>query len=71
MKIIDSYDTLPLGIYLDIMALCEDAAMEEDDRQLQIISLLTGEDEDTLLFVGRIKGAKCPFDLEFLTWDFS
>src|SRR5574340_1025273 len=22
-------------------------------------------------FVGRIKGAKCPFDLEFLTWDFS
>lgn len=49
MKIIDSYDTLPLGIYLDIMALCEDAAMEEDDRQLQIISLLTGETEDTLL----------------------
>ena len=22
-------------------------------------------------FVGRIKGAKCPFDLQFLTWDFS
>ena len=21
--------------------------------------------------VGRIKGAKCPFDLQFLTWDFS
>ena len=21
-------------------------------------------------FVGRIKGAKCPFDLQFLTWDF-
>ena len=20
---------------------------------------------------GRIKGAKCPFDLQFLTWDFS
>src|SRR5574340_199940 len=22
-------------------------------------------------FVGRIKGAKCPLDLQFLTWDFS
>ena len=22
-------------------------------------------------FVGHIKGAKCPFDLQFLTWDFS
>ena len=22
-------------------------------------------------FVGRIKGAKCPFDLQFLTWDVS
>ena len=22
-------------------------------------------------FVGRIKGDKCPFDLQFLTWDFS
>ena len=22
-------------------------------------------------FVGRIQGAKCPFDLQFLTWDFS
>ena len=21
--------------------------------------------------VGRIKGTKCPFDLQFLTWDFS
>ena len=22
-------------------------------------------------FLGRIQGAKCPFDLKFLTWDFS
>lgn len=49
MKIIDSYDKLPLGIYLDIMALCEEGGMEEDDRQLQILALLTGESEDTLL----------------------
>lgn len=49
MKIIDSYDELPLGVYLDIVALCEDEAIDEDDRQLSIIALLTGEDEDTLL----------------------
>ena len=28
-------------------------------------------DRDFGEFVGRIKGAKCPFDLQFLTWDFS
>ena len=49
MKIIDTYDKLPLGTYLDIVALCEDPDITEDDRQLQIISLLTGEDTDTLL----------------------
>lgn len=49
MKIIDSYDKLPLGVYLDIVALCEDPDIEEDDRQMSIIALLTGEDEDTLL----------------------
>lgn len=49
MKIIDSYDKLPLGVYLDIVALVEDTDLEEDDRQLSIIALLTGEDEDTLL----------------------
>lgn len=49
MKIIDSYDKLPLGTYLDIVALVEDTTMEEDDRQLSIIALLTGETEDTLL----------------------
>lgn len=49
MKIIDSYDKLPLGIYLDIMALVEDTTLEEDDRQLSIIALLTGETEDALL----------------------
>ena len=47
MKIIDTYDKLPLGIYIDIMALCEDKDLEEDDRQLQIIALLTGETEDS------------------------
>ena len=46
------------------------------DRHAQ----LTGESSELGLsretgisgnFVGRIKGAKCPFDLQFLTWGFS
>lgn len=48
-KIIDSYATLPLGVYLDIMALCKDKDIEESDRQVRIVSLLSGIDEDTLL----------------------
>lgn len=47
-RIIDSYDRLPLGTYLDIMAACKDD-MEETDRQVRIVSLLSGIDEDTLL----------------------
>lgn len=47
-KIIDSYDILPLGTYLDIVALCREE-MEEADRQVKIVSLLSGIDEDALL----------------------
>ena len=37
-------------------------------RELVFLSRETGISGN---FVGRIKGAKCPFDLQFLTWDFS
>jgi len=47
-KIIDSYEALPLGTYLDIMAACK-AEMDETDRQIRIVSLLSGLDEDELL----------------------
>ena len=39
-----------------------------------VSALITGLIRETGIsgnFVGRIKGAKCPFDLQFLTWDFS
>lgn len=48
-KMIDSYDKLPLGIYLDILAVCEDGDMDETDRQVRIVSLLSGSDEPDLL----------------------
>ena len=38
------------------------------------IDMASSRSEETGIsgtFVGRIKGAKCPFDLQFLTWDFS
>ena len=63
------------------------AGLEEAQTGIKIsrrnINNLTYADDTTLMaeseeetrisgnFVGRIKGAKCPFDLQLLTWDFS
>lgn len=49
IHIIDSYRSLPIGDYQDILALCKDNALEELDRQVKILSILTKVDEDTLL----------------------
>ena len=46
---IDNYKSLPLGDYQDILALCKDESLEELDRQVKILSILTKMDEDTLL----------------------
>ena len=49
IHIIESYRELPLGDYQEILALCKDKGMEEFDRQVKILSILTRVDEDTLL----------------------
>lgn len=49
IKIIQSYKELPIGDYQDILALCKDESLEELDRQVKILSILTKVDEDTLL----------------------
>lgn len=49
IKIIQSYKELPIGDYQDILALCKDESLEELDRQVKILSILTKMDEDTLL----------------------
>lgn len=49
MEIINSYDKLPLGMYLEIYDLCEDQGMDDDDRQMEIISILSGKSVNELL----------------------
>ena len=41
-QIIDSYDRLPLGIYERICDMYQDGGMEDIDRQIAVIALLTG-----------------------------
>lgn len=49
IHIIDNYRELPIGDYQDILALCKDESLEELDRQVKILSILTKVKEDTLL----------------------
>ena len=49
IHIIDNYRELPLGDFQDILALCRDESLEELDRQVKILSILTKVDEDTIL----------------------
>ena len=46
---IDNYKSLTLGKYLEICQVCKDTSLEELDRQVKILSILTKMDEDTLL----------------------
>ena len=50
-----------------------DAFLKSEDfsRMALCYQFLSRETGISGNFVGRIKGAKCPFDLQFLTWDFS
>lgn len=46
---ITNYNTLPLGDYLDIVAISDDDTREANDKNLAILSILTGQSEDDLL----------------------
>ena len=46
---IDSYKSLPIEDYQKILALCKDDGLEELDRQVKILSILTGIGEDEIL----------------------
>lgn len=46
---IDNYADLPLGRYLDIEAVSRDDALEDIDRQVRIIAILSGRTERDLL----------------------
>ena len=49
IRIIQSYRELPIGDYQDIHAVCKDDSLEELDKQVKILSILTKVDENTLL----------------------
>ena len=49
MDIIDNYNRLTIGKYLEIQAVSRDESLEDIDRQAQILSILTGESEDEIL----------------------
>lgn len=49
ITIIDNYHDLMIGDYQDIASISGDESLEEIDRQVKIMTILTGIDEDTLL----------------------
>ena len=46
---ITNYKSLPLGKYLDICRVCKDESLEEIDRQVKILSILSDMPEDEIL----------------------
>lgn len=49
MDIIDNYDKLRLGQYMEIQAVSKEEGLEEIDRQVQILAILTGQDAEEIL----------------------
>lgn len=68
-KIIDSYDTLPIGLYLDILNVNEDEALDDLGRQCAIISILTGLKESDVLRLPLDEYAALSAKLAFLSID--
>ena len=46
---IDNYKSLPLGKYLDICQVCKDESLEEIERQVKILSILSDMTEEEML----------------------
>ena len=49
MDIIDNYNRLTLGRYMEIQEISRNESLEEIDKQVQILSVLTGEAEEEIL----------------------
>lgn len=49
IAIINNYRDLPIGDYMDIVAISKDEGLEEVDKQVKIISILTGRSEADIL----------------------
>lgn len=49
MDIIDNFNKLPLGLYMEIQEVSRNESLEDIDRQVQVLSILTGESEEEIL----------------------
>ena len=49
MDIIDNFNRLTLGMYQEIQAVSSNESLEDIDKQVQILSILTGEAEEEIL----------------------
>lgn len=49
MDIIDNYNKVTLGMYQEIQAVSKNESLEEIDKQVQLLAILTGESEEEIL----------------------
>ena len=67
MDIIDSFNKLPIGKYEDILAISREEGVEEIDRTLAILSVLTGVTEDELMHLPIAEFTELSSKMQFLT----
>ena len=65
MKIIDNYRKLPIGKYNEIVKLCE-TEMDEVDRKVKIVGILTGLTEDDVLALPITDFTECCAKAKFI-----
>lgn len=66
MDIIDSFNKLSLGKYMEIQAISREEGAEEIDKQTQILSVLTGISEDEILHLPIVEYKELVAKSEFL-----
>lgn len=69
VKIIDSYNALPLGAYLDILDINSDECLDDLGRQTAILAVLTGLNEKDVLLLPLDEYASLAAHMEFLSHD--
>ena len=69
MDIIDNFDKLPLGLYQGIQEITKNESLEEIDKQVQILSLLTGESEEEILHLPIVEYKELVVKSQFLDPD--
>lgn len=66
MDIIDNYNKLTLGQYMEIQAISKDETLEDIDKQAQILSVLTGVSEEEIMHLPIMEYKELVARSEFL-----